>query len=191
VKRIVVPETATFHNRPEHLGYRVREFFDYLDNNNKGTLLDYGKRCRAGKPISTAMVGSAVNQVVNARMCKRQQMRCAAILPAPPLVTTANGEHDSGSSHGSPDRVEPTLPCTPRRRCRSSFVLRQSTSRPPRQGPSPHNQGVDARALREPAAKTGSREWGTLEVVASGNGLRFGLETVLVNKASIEFRVGR
>ena len=37
--------------------------------------IDYGKRYRAGKPISTAMAESAVNQVLNARMCKSQQMR--------------------------------------------------------------------------------------------------------------------
>jgi hypothetical protein len=48
--------------------------FDYLDK-NKGTLLDYGRRYRAGESISTAMAESAVNQVVNARMCKQQQMR--------------------------------------------------------------------------------------------------------------------
>jgi hypothetical protein len=52
----------------------VPEFFDYLGN-NKGTLLEYGKRYRAGKLISTAMADSVFNQVVNARMCKRQQMR--------------------------------------------------------------------------------------------------------------------
>ena len=38
------------------------------------TLFD-SKRYRAGKLISTAMAESVVNQVVNARMCKRQQMR--------------------------------------------------------------------------------------------------------------------
>jgi negative regulator of replication initiation len=74
VCRIVVPETAGFKERLEHLDWRVREFFEYLDN-NKGTLLNYGKRHREGKPISTAMAESAVNQVINARMCKRQQMR--------------------------------------------------------------------------------------------------------------------
>ena len=52
--RIVVPETAGFQERLDHLDYRVREFFDYLDN-NKGALLDHSKRYRVGKPISTAM----------------------------------------------------------------------------------------------------------------------------------------
>ena len=48
------PRTAGFRNRLRHLDYRVRELFDYLDNNN-GALLDYSKRFRAGKRISTAM----------------------------------------------------------------------------------------------------------------------------------------
>lgn len=34
-----------------------------------------GKRHRDGRPISTAMAESAVNQILNHRMCKRQQMR--------------------------------------------------------------------------------------------------------------------
>src|SRR5882672_4454296 len=54
--------------------FRFREFFAYLES-NKGTIIAYGKRYRAGKPISTAMAESAVNQVLNARMCKSQQMR--------------------------------------------------------------------------------------------------------------------
>ena len=54
--------------------YRLREFFDYLQN-NRGTTINYGKLHRAGQPISTAMAESAVNQVLNQRMCKRQQMR--------------------------------------------------------------------------------------------------------------------
>jgi len=72
--RIVVPESKKFEERLQHLDYRLREFFAYLES-NKGATIDYGKRYRAGKPISTAMAESAVNQVLNARMCKRQQMR--------------------------------------------------------------------------------------------------------------------
>ena len=72
--RIVVSETEKFKERLEHLDYRLREFFAYLES-NKGMTIDYGKRYRTGKPISTAMAESAVNQVLNARMCKRQQMR--------------------------------------------------------------------------------------------------------------------
>lgn len=80
--RIVVPETDAFRNRLKHLDYRVREFYDYLED-NKGTLLDYGKRYRAGKLNSTAMAESAVNQVINARMCKVSAQSTA------PLVTDA------------------------------------------------------------------------------------------------------
>jgi hypothetical protein len=72
--RCVIPETASFRTRLDHLDDRAYEFFYFL-RSNKGTLIDYGKRYRAGKPVSTAMAESAVNQVINARMCKRQQMR--------------------------------------------------------------------------------------------------------------------
>jgi hypothetical protein len=72
--RIVVPETPKFENSLKQLDYRLREFFDYLEN-NRGTTINYGKLHRAGQPISTAMAESAVNQVLNQRMCKRQQMR--------------------------------------------------------------------------------------------------------------------
>lgn len=72
--RIVVAETPKFGERLAQLDYRLREFFDYLQN-NRGTTINYGKLHRAGQPISTAMAESAVNQVLNHRMCKRQQMR--------------------------------------------------------------------------------------------------------------------
>jgi CHASE2 domain-containing sensor protein len=48
--------------------------FAYLKSNH-GSTIAYGKRYREHKPISTVMAESAVNQVVNARMCKRQHMR--------------------------------------------------------------------------------------------------------------------
>jgi len=38
-------------------------------------LIDYGQRSRAGKPISTSRAEGTVNQLVNARMNKRRQMR--------------------------------------------------------------------------------------------------------------------
>lgn len=75
---MVVAETAGVQNRLKQLDYRVLEFLSYLDNNHDA-LIDYGRRYREVKAISTAMAESAVNQVVNARMCKRQQMRCAVI----------------------------------------------------------------------------------------------------------------
>jgi hypothetical protein len=37
--------------------------------------INYGARHRQHKPVSTATAESAVNQVINQRMCKRQQMR--------------------------------------------------------------------------------------------------------------------
>jgi hypothetical protein len=38
-------------------------------------MIDYGQRRREGKPISTSRAESLVNQLVNARMNKRRQMR--------------------------------------------------------------------------------------------------------------------
>jgi hypothetical protein len=46
----------------------------YVDN-NRASLIDYGRRHRAGKPISSSRAESTVNQLVNARMNKRRQMR--------------------------------------------------------------------------------------------------------------------
>ena len=46
----------------------------YIEN-NEGALIDYGQRHRAGKPISTSRAEGTVNQLVNARMNKRRQMR--------------------------------------------------------------------------------------------------------------------
>jgi len=43
--------------------------------NNEGAPIDYGQRSRAGKPISTSRAEGTVNQLVNARMNKRRQMR--------------------------------------------------------------------------------------------------------------------
>ena len=42
---------------------------------NRASLIDHGRRHRAGKPISSARAESTVNQLVNARMNKRRQMR--------------------------------------------------------------------------------------------------------------------
>ena len=46
----------------------------YIEN-NEGALIDYGWRHRAGKPISRSRAEGTVNQLVNARMNKRRQMR--------------------------------------------------------------------------------------------------------------------
>ncbi len=53
---------------------RCKELQSYIDN-NKGALIDYGERHRAGKPISTSRAEGTVSQRVSARMNKRQQMR--------------------------------------------------------------------------------------------------------------------
>ena len=56
------------------LGARCTALQAYLET-NKGPLIDYGQRHRAGKPISTSRAEGTVNQLVSARMNKRQQMR--------------------------------------------------------------------------------------------------------------------
>ena len=50
------------------------ELRGYLEN-NEDALIDYGRRYRAGQPISSSRAESTVNQLVNARMNKRRQMR--------------------------------------------------------------------------------------------------------------------
>lgn len=52
----------------------VKELERYL-NNNEGSLTNYGRRYRNGQRISTAFMESAVNQLVDKRMSKSQQMR--------------------------------------------------------------------------------------------------------------------
>ena len=53
---------------------RCTELRSYVET-NEGALIDYGQRHRAGKPISTSRAEGTVNQLVSARMNKRQQMR--------------------------------------------------------------------------------------------------------------------
>jgi hypothetical protein len=72
--RVVVPQTLRFARSLEQLDCRLGELLAYLESNH-GSTIAYGKHYREHKPISTAMAESAVNQVVNARMCKCQQMR--------------------------------------------------------------------------------------------------------------------
>ena len=50
------------------------ELLQYLKNNAE-SLPNYGRRYRAGERISTAFVESAVNQIIDKRMSKSQQMR--------------------------------------------------------------------------------------------------------------------
>jgi len=51
---------------------RCAELRSYIES-NEGALIDYGQRCRAGKPISTSRAEGTVNQLVSARMNKRQR----------------------------------------------------------------------------------------------------------------------
>jgi hypothetical protein len=53
---------------------RCMELRRYIET-NEGALIDYGQRSRAGKPISTSRAEGTVNNLVSARMNKRQQMR--------------------------------------------------------------------------------------------------------------------
>ena len=52
----------------------VTEFDTYI-RANAWSIPNYGERYRAGEPISSSFVESAVNQVVSKRMVKKQQMR--------------------------------------------------------------------------------------------------------------------
>jgi len=60
--------------RARRLAARCTELRSYIEN-NEGALIDYGQRQRTGKPISTSRAEGTVNQLVNARMNKRRQMR--------------------------------------------------------------------------------------------------------------------
>jgi hypothetical protein len=52
----------------------ISEFFNYISNNTN-IIVDYGKRWRAGKRISTAFAESLVNYFLSKRFCKKQQMQ--------------------------------------------------------------------------------------------------------------------
>jgi hypothetical protein len=60
--------------RIERFAQLVKELETYLAL-NASALVDYGRRYRAGLPISTSRAESVVNSLVNARMNKRRQMR--------------------------------------------------------------------------------------------------------------------
>ncbi len=60
--------------RAKRLVARCTELRDYIES-NEGALIGYGQRHRTGKPISTSRAEGTVNQLVNARMNKRRQMR--------------------------------------------------------------------------------------------------------------------
>ncbi len=64
----------TVEAKGRRLVARCTELRSYIES-NKSALIDYGQRYRAGKPISTSRAESTVNQLVNARMNKRRQIR--------------------------------------------------------------------------------------------------------------------
>jgi hypothetical protein len=57
------------------LEHHLGELLAYLGRKNQGALVHYATRRRNGKPISTAFVESAVNEIIAKRMNKKQQMR--------------------------------------------------------------------------------------------------------------------
>jgi hypothetical protein len=56
------------------LAVTLGEFATYVDN-NRSHIVNYGERFGAGERISTGFVESAINQIVDKRMEKRQSMR--------------------------------------------------------------------------------------------------------------------
>jgi len=73
-KDAVVPNEPVAEATDRRLAARCADLRSYIEN-NEGALIDYGQRSRAGKPISTSRAEDTVNQLVNARMNKRRQMR--------------------------------------------------------------------------------------------------------------------
>ncbi len=73
-KEAIVLNEPSVEAKARRLVTRCTELRAYVEN-NEGALIDYGQRYRAGKPISTSRAEGTVNQLVNARMNKRRQMR--------------------------------------------------------------------------------------------------------------------
>jgi len=73
-KHAIVLNEPGAEAKARRLVARCTELRGYIET-NEGALIDYGQRYRAGKPISTSRAESTVNQLVNARMNKRRQMR--------------------------------------------------------------------------------------------------------------------
>jgi len=74
IKTAIVLNDPATETRAKRLVARCTELRTYIKT-NEGALIDYGERYRAGKPISTSRAEGTVNQLVNARMNKRRQMR--------------------------------------------------------------------------------------------------------------------
>lgn len=67
-------ERAQNYSKYVGLIKHISEFFNYISNNTN-IIVDYGKRWRAGKRISTAFAESLVNYFLSKRFCKKQQMQ--------------------------------------------------------------------------------------------------------------------
>jgi hypothetical protein len=67
-------DTAMGVAKVVRLAARCTELRAYIEN-NANALIDYSQRYRAGKPVSSSRAESTVNQLVNAPMNKRRQMR--------------------------------------------------------------------------------------------------------------------
>jgi len=73
-KDTIVLNDPAIEAKARRLVARCTELRAYIET-NEGALIDYGQRYRAGKTISTSRVEGTVNNLVNARMNKRRQMR--------------------------------------------------------------------------------------------------------------------
>ena len=73
-KEAIVLNNPAMEAKARRLVARCMELQAYIEN-NKDALIDYGQRHRASKPISTSRAEGTINQLVNARMNKRRQMR--------------------------------------------------------------------------------------------------------------------
>ncbi len=73
-KDAIVLAEPGIEEKVRRLPTRCTELHSYVEN-SEGALIDYGQRYRAGNPISTSRAKGTVNQLVNARMNKRRQMR--------------------------------------------------------------------------------------------------------------------
>ncbi len=73
-KGAVVPNEPVAEATVRRLAARRAKLRSYIES-NEGALIDYRQRARAGKPVSTSRAEGKVNQLVNARMNNRRQMR--------------------------------------------------------------------------------------------------------------------
>ena len=66
------PEVSEFSIARLHsLGVQLLTYI----RSNRGAIVDYGKRYRAGLRVATTLAESAVNSLVSKRLVKKQQMR--------------------------------------------------------------------------------------------------------------------